>query len=75
MPRYNGSFGVPQSIGGYPRFNNYGTSIWAIEESRIRGGYNNVSTGYGAKAYLAEENTEASIRKLSYIFWCIQFKN
>ena len=28
---------------------------WAIEESRIRGGYNNTSTDYGAKAYLVEE--------------------
>ena len=67
-PRYDGSFGIPQSIGGYPRIDGYGTSIWAIEESRIRGGYNNVSTSYGAKAYLAEENAEASIRKSSLIY-------
>src|SRR5210317_570755 len=67
-PSYDGSFGIPQSIGGYPRISGYGTSIWAIEESRIRGGYNNVSTSYGAKAYLAEENAEASIRKNSLIY-------
>jgi hypothetical protein len=67
-PRYDGSFGIPQSIGGYPRITGYGNSIWVIEESRIRGGYNNVSTSYGARAYLAEENTQASIRKNSLIY-------
>ena len=28
---------------------------WYIEESRIRGGYNNVSTDYGVKAYIVED--------------------
>jgi hypothetical protein len=33
------------------------TEDWYIEESRIRGGYNNTSTGYGAKAYIVEEES------------------
>ena len=32
------------------------TDDWYIEESRIRGGYNNTSAGYGAKAYIVEED-------------------
>jgi hypothetical protein len=28
---------------------------WYIEEARIRGGYNNVSTDYGVKAYIVED--------------------
>ena len=34
---------------------------WYIEESRIRGGYNNVSVDFGAKAYLVENTNEASL--------------
>ena len=54
---WNGSFGIPQAKGGYPvvvTSSTNGINNWAIEESRIRGGYNNVSTDYGAKAYLVE---------------------
>ena len=31
---------------------------WYVEESRIRGGYNNTSTDYGVKAYIVEDNWE-----------------
>ena len=34
---------------------------WYVEESRIRGGYNNVSMDYGAKAYITENTNEASL--------------
>ena len=34
---------------------------WYIEESRIRGGYNNTSVDYGVKAYLVEDTNRASI--------------
>ena len=37
------------------------TRNWYIEESRIRGGYNNVGVDYGAKAYLVENTNEASL--------------
>ncbi len=34
---------------------------WYIEESRIRGGYNNVSVDFGAKAYIVEETNKGSL--------------
>ena len=33
---------------------------WYVEESRIRGGYNNTSTDYGVKAYIVEDNDDQS---------------
>ena len=46
---WNGSRGIPSTIGGYP-VNPSGTnntaSSWVIEESRIRGGYNNTSVDF-----------------------------
>ena len=68
---WNGSFGIPQAKGGYPVVNavsTNGDNNWAIEESRIRGGYNNVSTDYGAKAYLVEEEPNAVRRGNSLIY-------
>ena len=44
-PAYPGTTGQP------PGGNEY---IWYVEEARIRGGYNNVATDYGVKAYLDE---------------------
>ena len=38
----------------------FNTRNWIIEESRIRGGYNNTSVGYGVRAYLNEQNKEQS---------------
>ena len=34
------------------------TYDWCIEESRIRGGYNNTSMDFGVKAYIVEENDQ-----------------
>ena len=68
---WNGSFGIPQAKGGYPvvaASSTNGINNWAIEESRIRGGYNNVSTDYGAKAYLVEEEPNAVTRGNSLIY-------
>ena len=68
---WNGSFGIPQAKGGYPvvaASSTNGDNNWAIEESRIRGGYNNVSTDYGAKAYLVEEEPNAVTRGNSLIY-------
>jgi hypothetical protein len=41
---------------------------WVIEESRIKGGYNNTSTSYGVRAYLKEDENRQStlINKLIY---------
>ena len=41
---------------------------WYIEESRIRGGYNNVSTDYGVKAYIVEEQDAQTRRGNSLIY-------
>ena len=41
---------------------------WAVEEARIRGGYNNTYVGQGVKAYLVEDNPKASIRINSLIY-------
>ena len=68
---WNGSYGIPFAKGGYPVTNPISTDSpnnWAIEESRIRGGYNNTSTDYGAKAYLVEEEPKAVIRGNSLIY-------
>ena len=41
---------------------------WIIEESRIRGGYNNTSVDFGAKAYLATETNTGAILSSSLIY-------
>ena len=41
---------------------------WYIEESRIRGGYNNTSVDYGVRAYLEEENDQQERRGSSLIY-------
>ena len=41
---------------------------WYIEESRIRGGYNNVGVDLGVKAYAVEEETQSQIRSNSLIY-------
>lgn len=41
---------------------------WYIEESRIRGGYNNTSTDLGVKAYIVEDNDDQKVRGSSLIY-------
>ena len=41
---------------------------WYIEESRIKGGYNNTSVDFGVKAYLVEEESEQQHRFNSVIY-------
>ena len=41
---------------------------WAVEEARIRGGYNNTYVGQGVKAYLVEDNPKSSVRINSMIY-------
>lgn len=68
-PIWDGSRGIPSSIEGYPRQGLASASKnWSIEESRIRGGYNNTSLDYGAKAYLVEDFPSASVRSNSLIY-------
>jgi len=68
-PIWNGSLGIPSDLGGYKVVNDVlEPQNWAIEESRIRGGYNNTSVDFGAKAYLVEEDESASFRVNSLIY-------
>ena len=41
---------------------------WFIEESRIRGGYNNVQTDLGVRAYIVEDVTSQQTRNNSLIY-------
>jgi hypothetical protein len=66
-----GSRGIPTTIGGWPQ--NGGPEVsntenWAIEESRIRGGFNNTTVSFGAKAYLVEDEPQGSVRGNAMIY-------
>lgn len=69
-PMWNGSRGdntyANSNIIDPPATSN--NNNWAIEESRIRGGYNNTSVQLGVKAYLVEDNPNASILTNSMIY-------
>ena len=69
-PVWNGSFGVPITVpGSYPVVSNTAsTNNYAIEESRIRGGYNNTTVDFGVKAYIVEDERVGSYRKSSLIY-------
>tara|TARA_B100000780_G_scaffold175891_1_gene123220 strand:+ start:4871 stop:6349 length:1479 start_codon:yes stop_codon:yes gene_type:complete len=70
-PAFNGSFGIPKSIGGYNVIDEDdldSASSWAVEEARIRGGYNNTNVDYGVRAYLVEDEPDAVIRGNSLIY-------
>ena len=41
---------------------------WYIEESRIRGGYNNTSVDLGVKAYIEEEDIQSERRESALIY-------
>ena len=51
-----------------PGLGSNSTRNWIIEESRIRGGYNNTSVDFGAKAYLVAETNKGSIRSSGLIY-------
>tara|TARA_B100000609_G_C17221115_1_gene440106 strand:+ start:1419 stop:2957 length:1539 start_codon:yes stop_codon:yes gene_type:complete len=73
-PVWNGSFGIPQALGGYDQSNaetsdpTITAKNWVIEESRIRGGFNNTSVSLGPRAYLVEEEPNATFRNNSLIY-------
>jgi len=68
-PVWSGSYGIPAIKGGYPANNPItDDNQWAIEESRINGGYNNTSVSFGAKAYLVEEEPAGARRGNSLIY-------
>ena len=51
-----------------PGLGSNSTRNWIIEESRIRGGYNNTSVDFGVKAYLVAETNKGSIRSSGLIY-------
>tara|TARA_R110002012_G_scaffold4583_4_gene21014 strand:+ start:8415 stop:10367 length:1953 start_codon:yes stop_codon:yes gene_type:complete len=66
---WNGSRGIPENIGGYPAIPGLNDDeTWVIEESRIRGGYNNTTVDFGAKAYLVEEEPNGTRRFNTLIY-------
>ncbi len=75
--------GIPNNptgtISDYPLFPTSGNSAtgrtattsnknWIIEESRVRGGYNNTEVGYGVRAYLKENSSEQTRRNNALIY-------
>ena len=58
----------PSGAADSENYNYQEVENWVIEESRIRGGYNNVSTDYGAKAYLKEETNAQEYRPNAIIY-------
>ena len=68
-PVWNGSFGIPEPIGGYPVQTGLPEAdSWVVEESRIRGGYNNTSVDFGAKAYIVEDEPVGTRRFNTLIY-------
>ena len=55
---------IPQ---GYPVSVSDADDDWLLEESRIRGGYNNTSVDFGVKAYLVEDEPNQSLKSSSLI--------
>lgn len=70
-PIWNGSTGIPSGAGAYPVQTTTVTDqedSWFVEEARIRGGYNNTNVDYGVRAYLVDEEPNASKRINSLIY-------
>ena len=44
------------------------TGDWHVEESRIKGGFNEDSMGYGVKAYITDENYDINHRQNALIY-------
>ena len=60
-----GSDGV---VAGQTQYSASETEDWFIEESRIRGGYNNVSTDLGVRAFIVEDSPNRQHRSSSLIY-------
>ena len=67
--------GLPWNPSQYPNFpgeaqtsSSDSEKNWFVEESRIRGGYNNPSVSLGVRAYLNEENPNQEYRSSSLIY-------
>jgi hypothetical protein len=67
---YNASIEISETIGPFPgtASNTDAYNSFYLEESRIRGGYNNTSVDFGVKAYLVDENPQQQHRQNSLIW-------
>lgn len=62
-------FGPIQDFTNIPReYSGSNATDWFIEESRIRGGYNNTTVDFGKKAYAVDEVKKAETRKNALIY-------
>ena len=73
LPLWNGSRGIPKvgnMQGGYSQVGTAysSTDNWLVEESRIRGGYNNTIVDLGPRAFLVEEELNGIQRINSLIY-------
>ena len=53
---------APSTAGSYNTTYPASSRMWFIEESRIKGGYNNTSIDYGVRAYLVDDNKLGSFK-------------
>jgi hypothetical protein len=69
--------GLPWNPTGYPTFPFGGGTAnpaqanytpWFVEEARIKGGYNNLTVDFGARAYISEEETRQVRRSNALIY-------
>ena len=62
--------GITKEIGYFNSFylkSEDSNKKWHIEESRIKGGFNNTNVDYGVRAFIVDENHANERRKLSLI--------
>jgi hypothetical protein len=71
-PVWQGSPGIPENVdGSFPQYTELQVTknkCWIVEESRIRGGFNNTEMLYGVKAYLVDAEPNANFRTSSLIY-------
>lgn len=62
------NFGEITNFEYVPAAYEIGNTDWFIEETRIRGGYNNTNVDLGVKAYIVEDNPQQQHRQSSLIY-------
>lgn len=58
----------PTTTGSLQTASTITSYMWYLEESRIRGGYNNTEAGYGVRAYITEENDDEIVSSNSLTY-------
>ena len=68
IPIQPGGNPAPAPLDPFPGNAAAGDNNWFVEESRIRGGYNNTQVDLGVRAYITEEFPEQQARENSLIY-------